>query len=165
MKRFIVDAMLGKLSLWLRLTGNDALYSSNMSDEEMLTLALNQDRIILTSDAELHNKAKDTGVFSMLVRGSVDEEVATVFRAFGIQPKVNPSKSRCSKCNGTLREISGEDKNQIRNLVFDQTYEHYETFWLCTNCNSVFFQGGQWKNITAYMERIKALMEQMDNSS
>lgn len=165
MKKFVVDAMLGKLSLWLRLTGNDTLYSSDFIDEEMLSLALNENRVLLTSDAKLHNKAKDAGTSSMLVRGSVDKEVALVFRAFGIQPEVNPSKSRCSKCNGTLREISGEDKKEIRNLVFDQTYDHYETFWLCADCNSVFFQGGHWKNITAYMERIRVLMEQMDNSS
>jgi uncharacterized protein with PIN domain len=163
MKMFIVDAMLGKLATWLRITGHDAFYSTKVHDDELLRIALEQDRILLTSDAILFRRAEEAGIESMLVRGSVDEEVSDVFLKYAITPKVDPSKSRCTKCNGVLTEINEKTKVQIRGLVPDQTYNHYTQFWLCKYCKSVFFQGGQWTNIEAYMVKIAQLMKEMNS--
>jgi uncharacterized protein with PIN domain len=161
MKAFIVDAMLGKLATWLRLTGHDAFYSTKVHDDELLRIALDQDRVLLTSDAILARRAEDAGAEFMLVRGSVDEEVASVFSRFGIKPEIDPSKSRCTKCNGELTHIIDEDKERIKELVPDQTFNHYDEFWLCRYCKSVFFQGGQWTNIEEYMVRISEMMEEI----
>ena len=163
MKTFIVDAMLGKLATWLRITGHDAFYSTKVHDDELLRIALEQDRILLTSDAILARRAEDAGAQFMLVRGSVDEEVASVFQRYGINPEVDPSRSRCTKCNGQLTHITSEEKEQIKGLVPDQTYNHYSDFWLCKYCKSVFFQGGQWTNIEKYMTRIGELMKEMES--
>jgi uncharacterized protein with PIN domain len=162
MKTFIVDAMLGKLATWLRLVGHDAFYSTKVHDDELLRIALEQDRVLLTSDAILARQAKEAGAEVMLVRGTVDEEVATVFLKFGINPDADPSKSRCTKCNGSLTHIKGEEKEQIKGLVPHQTYNHYSEFWLCGYCKSVFFQGGQWTNIEEYMGRIAQLMGELE---
>ncbi|MFW9842507.1 MAG: Mut7-C RNAse domain-containing protein, partial [Candidatus Thorarchaeota archaeon] len=64
-----------------------------------------------------------------------------------------------SKCNGGLVNIKEADKERVKGLVFEQTFDYYEEFWLCENCNSVFFQGGHWKNIELYMRRISDLMK------
>ena len=162
MRTFIVDAMLGKLATWLRLTGNDAFYSTKVHDDELLRIALEQKRTLLTSDAILSRRAKEAGIEVMLVRGTVDEEVASVFSKFGIAPEADPSKSRCTKCNGVLTHITNEEKERIKGLVPDQTYRHYSEFWLCEYCKSVFFQGGQWTNIEAYMVRISQLMNELE---
>ncbi len=161
MKKFIVDAMLGKLALWLRLTGHDTRYSTEMHDDEMLQVSLDEDRILITSDAELHNRAKNQNLDSLLLRGSVDEGVARVFAQFNIPPKIDPTLSRCSKCNGSLVSIKDADKKQVKGLVFEQTFDYYDEFWLCKDCSSVFFQGGHWKNIELYMKRISKLMEEI----
>ena len=161
MKTFIVDAMLGKLATWLRLTGHDAFYSTKVHDDELLRIALEQGRVLLTSDAILARRAEDAGAEFMLVRGSVDEEVASVFLRYGINPKADPSKSRCTKCNSSLTHIKADQKEKVRGLVPDQTLNHYNEFWLCTYCKSVFFQGGQWTNIEEYMTRIAQMMEEM----
>ena len=163
MKTFIVDAMLGKLATWLRSTGHDAFYSTKVHDDELLQIALDQDRVLLTSDAILARRAEDAGVQFMLVRGTVDEEVASVFARYGITPEVDPSKSRCTKCNSALTHITESEKEQIKGLVPDQTYNHYEEFWLCRYCKSVFFQGGQWTNIEKYMVRIGQLMKELES--
>ncbi|NHJ14338.1 MAG: hypothetical protein EAX95_11715 [Candidatus Thorarchaeota archaeon] len=161
MKAFVVDAMLGKVALWLRLAGNDTIYFPDIEDDELLEIAKNQNRALLTSDAELHSRALDAGLTSMLLRGSVDDRVAAVFHEFSINPAIDPSKSRCSKCNGTLTEINADDKEMVKDLVFEQTYNHYEQFWLCNECKSVFFQGGQWINITEYMKRIEKMIQEI----
>jgi uncharacterized protein with PIN domain len=160
--KFIVDAMLGKLATWLRLTGHDAFYSTVIHDDELLRIAQEQQRILLTSDALLSRRAEDAGIEFMLVRGTVNEEVASVFLRFGIKPEADPSKSRCTKCNGVLTHLIGREKERIEGLVPDQTYRHYTEFWLCEYCKSVFFKGGQWSNIEAYMTRIGELMKELD---
>ncbi|MBN2230391.1 MAG: Mut7-C RNAse domain-containing protein [Candidatus Thorarchaeota archaeon] len=161
MKTFIVDAMLGKLATWLRLTGYDTFYSTKVHDDELLRIAKEQNRILLTSDAILSTRASNEGIETMLVRGSVDEEVASVFLKYGIEPKADPAISRCTKCNGDLIHVEGTEKAQIKDLVPDQTYNYYQEFWYCKYCKSVFFQGGQWTNIDDYMVRIADLMEEL----
>ena len=158
MTEFIVDAMLGKVALWLRLAGYDTIYSPDIHDDELLEIAQSQNKILLTSDLELHQRAENARVESMLLRGSVDERVADVFQRYKIEPMIDPSRSRCSKCNGSLTEVNKDEKEKIRGLVFEQTLNHYDKFWLCEECGSVFFQGGQWKNIEEYMNRIKKLL-------
>ncbi len=161
MKIFIVDAMLGKLATWLRLTGHDTFYSTVMHDDELLRIALAERRVLLTSDAILYRRAEEAGIEVMLVRGTVDEEVASVFLRYEISPEANPAKSRCTKCNGVLTHVADDQKQQIQGLVPDQTYNHYSEFWFCKYCKSVFFQGGQWTNIEEYMRRIAELMKEM----
>ncbi|NHI84274.1 MAG: hypothetical protein EAX81_08245 [Candidatus Thorarchaeota archaeon] len=161
MTSFVVDAMLGKVALWLRLAGKDTIYSPDINDDELLEIAKNQNRILLTSDAELHNRAEEACLETMLLRGTADQRVAAVFHQFSINPKIDPSKSRCSKCNGILTEIDSSDKERIKDLVFEQTYNHYDRFWLCNECRRVFFQGGQWTNISKYMKRIERMIQML----
>ena len=160
MSSFAVDAMLGKLALWLRLTGHDTFYMADVEDDELLRIANSENRILLTSDASLHAHAVKSDIRSMLVRGSGDETIVDVFVKFGIAPTVDPTKSRCSKCNGELIQLRGMEKERIRDLVHKKTYDYYEKFWLCKNCQSVFFQGGYWRNILEYMEKIEVLMRE-----
>jgi len=162
LKTFIVDAMLGKLATWLRLTGHDTFYSTKLHDDDTMRIALEQKRVLLTSDATLARRAKEAGVEVMLVRGSVDEEVASVFLQYEIKPEADPAKSRCTKCNGELVHITKDEKKQIEDLIPERTYNYYEEFWFCKYCKSVFFHGGQWINIDAYMERIADLMSNLE---
>ncbi|MHA2139874.1 MAG: Mut7-C RNAse domain-containing protein [Candidatus Thorarchaeota archaeon] len=158
MIQFVVDAMLGKLALWLRLTGHDTIYSPDIHDNELLDIAESEKRILLTSDAKLHERAQEKKISVMLLRGNVDDRVARVFNEYNIQPHIDPRISRCSKCNGFLEEIEENQKEKIKELVHEQTYNHYDRFWHCSECQSVYFQGGQWENINEYMKRISELM-------
>lgn len=158
MTQFIVDAMLGKLALWLRLTGHNTIYSIEIHDDEMLGIAERENRVLLTADEDLFERSQQRGINALLLRGNVDERVARVFSEFNIRPHIDPSNSRCSKCNGTLEELSNTTKVKIKDLVHEQTYNHYDKFWYCSDCQSVYFQGGQWENITDYMERIRGLL-------
>ena len=107
MKKFLVDAMLGKLALWLRLTGHDTFYDTEVHDDELLEISITEQRVLLTSDFDLFERGEAAGVESMLIRNNVDEQVRDVFIRFGITPEVHPSIARCTKCNGGLVELSG----------------------------------------------------------
>ncbi|TFG15042.1 hypothetical protein EU537_02035 [Candidatus Thorarchaeota archaeon] len=162
MDRFIIDAMLGRLALWLRLAGVDTIYETDLEDDRIIKIAASENRTILTSDANLNQRAMKEGVQSMLVRGAVDYRIAKIFHEFNISPEVDPDEARCSKCNGELVKISTDEKSKIREFVHKQTYDHYDVFWYCPDCDAVYFQGGYWDNIQKYMEHISRLMEAMD---
>jgi uncharacterized protein with PIN domain len=162
MKSFVVDAMLGKLALWLRLTGHDTVYLPDIHDDKLLEISEKEGRVLLTSDEQLDQRATAAGLESMLLRGDVDERIALAFHKFNISTEIDPSRSRCSKCNGELTELNGNEKISIKGLVPQQTYNHYDSFWLCESCRSVFFQGGQWSNMIDYMQRIANLVNEMN---
>ncbi|HKM51591.1 MAG TPA: Mut7-C RNAse domain-containing protein, partial [Candidatus Bathyarchaeia archaeon] len=44
--RFLLDGMLGKLTRWLRILGYDAEYSKNSSDNNLLSQAKDESRIL-----------------------------------------------------------------------------------------------------------------------
>ena len=54
--KFLADAMLGKLTRWLRMLGQDVEYSTKLSDDELLASAKAEGRILLTRDFELYQR-------------------------------------------------------------------------------------------------------------
>ena len=72
--RFIVDVHLGRLSRLLRMLGFDTLYKNNYKNEEIITEALTQKRIILTRDQGLLKNRSITHGY--LIRGTDPHEQA-----------------------------------------------------------------------------------------
>jgi len=87
--RFIVDVHLGRLSRLLRMLGFDTLYKNNYKNEEIITEALTQKRIILTRDPGLlKNKSITHGY---LIRGTDPHEQAReVIRRFDLSSQAKP---------------------------------------------------------------------------
>ena len=54
--RFLADAMLGKLSKWLRIIGFDTLYYRDAEDDKLVELAIKENRQILTRKTSLRNR-------------------------------------------------------------------------------------------------------------
>jgi len=48
--KFVVNGMLGKVARWLRMLGYDTKYFNAMSDDEILKVASEEKRILLTRD-------------------------------------------------------------------------------------------------------------------
>ncbi|MHA1636926.1 MAG: Mut7-C RNAse domain-containing protein [Candidatus Thorarchaeota archaeon] len=157
-KKFVVDAMFGKVALWLRLTGHDTVYTPTIEDDYALELAINEDRIMITADEELHKRGVEANVKGLLLRGDVDERIATVFREYSLRPEIDPDLSRCSKCNGILEKLEGDSVSKVKPHVHEQTFNHYKEFWFCNDCQGVYFQGGLWDNMIEYMTKIRNLM-------
>ncbi|MGB7992857.1 Mut7-C RNAse domain-containing protein, partial [Methanoregula sp.] len=66
--RFIADRMLGTLTRYLRFMGYDTISANGFrsgnanEDSQLLTLALNEHRILLTRDHELARRGQDQAV-------------------------------------------------------------------------------------------------------
>jgi uncharacterized protein with PIN domain len=48
--RFIVDLNVGRLATWLRAMGYDTLFPPEGGDNQLVRLALREDRVLLTRD-------------------------------------------------------------------------------------------------------------------
>jgi uncharacterized protein with PIN domain len=151
MVKFIVDGMLGSLARKLRIYGFDVLYKAEILDERILAIAKDGDRIILTSDKGLHNKATLNELKSVLLSEDKEEDrITTVFKSFGLKPDLNPENSRCPLCNGDIEEI---DKNKLNSLP-DSVVKRYDRFYSCVKCGKVYWMGSHWLRLKRFSERV-----------
>jgi len=149
--------MVGRLARWLRLIGNDVVYSRDLTDSELIRRAITEARILLTSDVELYRRAVADGADSFLVKGGTEaERLARIAKRFRIDLNIDTATSRCPTCNATIRPIK---KEQVKEKVPPSTYEVFNEFWECTNrdCGKIYWQGSHWKKIGEHLSKAERL--------
>ena len=150
---FILDAMLGKLTRWLRMMGHDAKYAIEFDDSELIAIAKKENRVLLTRDLALYQHAIAKGVEAYYVEGDMESErLAELSARFTIPIEIDLDQSRCPKCNTKLTQVS---KAEIADKVEKNTLSHYDVFWRCPNCGAVYWQGAHWTKIRATLEEAK----------
>ena len=147
--KFIVDCMLGKLAKWLKILGFDALFFSKIADEELLSIARKEDRVLLTKDTGLIQRASDV---ETLFLDSEDwpDQVRQVLAHFDLWQQVSPH-SRCIDCNIELKSLS---RKNAKNLVSPFVFEHADSFALCPGCGRVFWRGSHFEDMEAQIREI-----------
>ena len=141
--------MLGKLAKWLKILGFDTLFFSKIEDEKLISLARKEERIILTRDTGLIQRAK--GVETLfLTNDEWQIQVQQVLDHFNLREKVNPH-SRCTDCNVILKNLS---KKNAKNLVSSFVFEHADSFALCPSCGRVFWRGTHFSDMEAKIAEI-----------
>ena len=150
---FIVDAMLGKLAKKLRLLGFDSLYSSNIEDDELLRVAKTENRIIITKDVQLAEKAKKHEIMTISITKSNE-----IDQFFQINEKVKLGRcivgantSRCPVCNGDLKNINKKD---VSNKVPVGVFENISDFWICNKCEKIYWEGTHIKNLQKFTDEL-----------
>ncbi|MCD6372083.1 MAG: Mut7-C RNAse domain-containing protein [Thermococcus sp.] len=142
--RFIADMMLGRLARWLRLYGYDTLYGVE-DDDEILEIAGREDRIILTRDSGLAERARKLGLEVILLGSNSLEGQARELKRFGVEfQELFPQNARCPKCNGLIRSVP---KENVRDKVPPKVYENYDEFYVCEDCGQVYWPGRQWREM------------------
>lgn len=140
MSRFLVDAMLGTLSRYLRMAGHDAAYGPDRgaeTDEDVVALATAEDRTVLTRDAELAGRADDA---VLLTERDVADQVSEV-RAAGIDVALTEPE-RCGSCNGPLERIPTDAPTP------EYAPDPVEVAcWQCDDCGQVFWKGSHWDRV------------------
>ena len=133
--RFIADVMVGKLARWLRVLGLDVAYSNAYKDDEIVRIATEEHRIILTRDVGL--TARQGRARSILIEsGDYKEQVLQVIRILDL--KQFEIFSRCLECNVRLVPI---DKELVFEKVPPYVYLTQQRFAMCSSCNRVYWHG------------------------
>ena len=152
--KFLADAMLGKLTRFLRIFGFDTIYANDLieyfnldpvPDEMLIEYAKQNARIIITKDYLLYKNNMENSV--LLSGEGVYNYLEQLNKEFGFKFKFNLKNARCSICNSTLEKV--EKKSSIKGFVFEETYNNYKEFFQCSNhhCRKIFWKGSHIDDI------------------
>jgi uncharacterized protein with PIN domain len=121
------------------------MYSNDVEDSQLLTIAREEKRIMLTRDFELYQRAVGNGIESFYFQGETSEEkLAELAERFNIPLEMDMASSRCPKCNTVVKPLSPD---KAAEKVQKNTLVHYKEFWQCPKCGQVYWQGAHWIKI------------------
>jgi uncharacterized protein with PIN domain len=147
--QFIADAMLGRLARWLRFLGFDTLYYPDITDNDLIRIAREQNRCILTRDTRL---VKIKGLKDYVLISSNDSFQQLLELKEKLELKQFNLFSRCVACNGHLVKIS--DKSEIKDTIPEFVFLNYDLFTKCENCGRIFWEGSHPKKFKEKINRI-----------
>jgi len=128
--------MLGKLARKLRLLGFDTFYESDVDENRILYLS--RDRILLTRDKKLYERARKLGIEAFYLKS---DKWRSQLRAIAkIYPLVSEAKpfTRCSICNVEL--VKAEDE-EVAGRVPEYVYKTVDEFRKCPKCGRIYWKG------------------------
>jgi len=153
--KFLTNGMLGSLTRWLRMLGQNVKYSKSVNDKQLIEVAKRERRILLTRDHELYQQAMMQGVDSFLVEGATEaEKLADLAKRFNLKLEIDVTVSRCPKCNTRIKPVP---KDKVIDRVPKTTFSSYDEFWECPNCRQVYWQGSHWCRIEKTLGRARDL--------
>lgn len=153
MPRFMVDINVAKLARWLRALGYDTLLLPNADDGDLLRIALQQDRILLTKDSRILERRVITKgqVRAYLVRQDDPlDQLSDVVREFGLNSV--DSFTRCMCCNSLLVPAR---RTEVEGLVPPYVYETQEEFVKCPQCRKVYWKGTHWARMNRHLSTLQ----------
>lgn len=151
--RFLCDAMLGGLAKWLRAAGYDTYYAregTDVSDRSLTLKALEEDRVLLTSDGGFLERkpVRDGRVgFMRVPHAPLEGQLRLVVERFGLVR----GQSRCMECNGELEIVA---PGAVAERVPPGVRRDHEEFFLCRGCGRVFWHGSHWARISGRLSRV-----------
>ncbi len=149
--RFILDVHLGKTAKLLRMLGFDTLYRNDFSDDEIVELAVNQQRIILTRDKGLLKIGRVTHGYwirSPKPKYQIDE----ILNRFDLFTQIKPFH-RCTVCNNLVQEVK---KEHIEDQLEIKTRQFYNEFFICPGCNRIYWKGSHYTRMKETIHRVLA---------
>ncbi len=163
---FVTDAMLGKLTRWLRLAGLKVIYAPDegaIEDDDVIKLAAKNNAVLLTRDEALAAKAKNYCRALLIRSNDLRSQFREVAAAFKIKIPVKEKQSLCPKCGSKLEK---PPKKSIKALVWPRVYAHHTAFWKCANanCGKIYWKGTHVREIRRVLKEIKVLKTNSKNS-
>jgi uncharacterized protein len=144
--KFICDVHLGRLAKYLRSAGFDTDYKSDLTDNQIIAIAVSEKRIILTRDRGLlknHLVTHGNWIRSAYPR----EQFSEVIRRFDLKSSFKPF-TRCLECNEVLLEVC---KEEIISQLQTKTKKYYSSFKKCPICKRIFWEGSHYEKMRSYI--------------
>ena len=152
-QKFIVDVNVGRLARWLRIMGYDTLFVPGIEDKEMVRLAQEEGRIVLTRDRFImRRRVVTTGNLRALLIDSenLEEQLRQVVETY--QLNALRGFSRCIECNVFLADVAREE---LRQRVPPYVFQTQEEFMECPSCQKLYWRGTHWYNMLKELARVR----------
>jgi uncharacterized protein with PIN domain len=145
--KFIPDVHLGTLARYLRLCGFDTLYRNNFQDDEIITISLSEQRIILTRDRQLLKNGRVTHGY--YVRNTnPGKQLEEIVRRFDLKDQFKPF-CRCLVCNGFIEKV---EKSSIEDKLLPKTRKAFYEFYRCNSCGKIYWKGAHYQRMIKIIE-------------
>ena len=150
---FFVDAMLGNIAKKLRVMGFDCMYDAKIDDKELIRVAKRDNRIVISRDFELVQKSSKLGVRSVFLENKDEfEQLYQIISKLNLKKiEINGNNARCPKCNSKTEFIK---KELVSNKLPNRILEQNEEFWICKNCDKIFWEGSHIINLKKLAKRL-----------
>lgn len=144
--------MLGKLTRWLRILGQDVKYTAKFVDSELLKIADNEKRVLLTRDFMLYKRSITNGLDAYYFEGTLLSDcLSELVTRYHLPLVLDINNIRCSLCNNKLKSVK---KAEIQKNLKENTIFYYNKFWKCPGCDQVYWFGSHWKQINKTLNQI-----------
>ena len=141
--RFLVDGNVGRLARWLRVMGYDTLFPPGSDDNDLVRIALRENRVLVTRDTgfSLRRSARQ-GLLRVVLLTSHDlnGQLCQLVREMDLDPQVwqHTGVTRCVIYNEPLLSVS---KNEVVGRVPPYVYRNQLSFSECPGCQRLFWRG------------------------
>jgi uncharacterized protein with PIN domain len=157
--RFIADSHLGGLARLLRMAGFDTLYRNDYADREIVRIAVEQGRIVLTRDRDLlKHRAVTHGCYVHAIVPA--RQFGEIVRRLGLARSMQPL-SRCLKCNALLFDVA---KAAVSELLPPLVSANRMRFTACPVCRRIYWQGTHWQRMRDFLHAALSATESPTNA-
>jgi uncharacterized protein with PIN domain len=143
--KFIADIMVGKLAKYLRMAGHDVLYINTATDDEIIKIARETDRMVLTRDSLMltRKEFKNGTIRSLHIKHEKLKNQLEQIKS-DLKISMEPNLIRCVECNRKLTEV---EKKDIKNKIPPYVYETQQSFLYCKKCDKYYWKGTHYQHI------------------
>jgi uncharacterized protein with PIN domain len=136
--RFVADCMLGKLAKWLRMLGYDTVYISGADDDDLVRIAVREDRVLLTRDNKLCERRMVRKRCVFVDWGTTSQQVRQVFKQLGLRLDSQMLFTRCTVCNSEITPLA---KSEVKDRVPPYVYNTQDQYGYCGACDKIYWRG------------------------
>lgn len=151
--RLLLDVMCGGLVAYLRMCGHDTVYAGDRdleADDELLAVARDEERTIVTRDVQLSSRAER----SILLESRDVEDQLAALSAAGLDLSLEDEPTFCGRCNGPLESVDAPASTP------DYAPNPAETaVWRCRDCNQHFWRGSHWDRVERTLSGLESARE------
>ena len=151
--RFIADSNVGKLARWLRIMGYDTLFFNNINDEQLISIALKEERVILTRDTQLMRRrlVSNGELKVILVQNDNPKEQLCQIRQ---QLKLNSYPGQFTRCLECNQSLIPKTREEVKDLVPPYVFRTQSQYMQCPSCLRVYWRGTHWQRMRRELERL-----------
>ncbi len=150
--RFVVDVNVGRLAKWLRVMGYDTVFPKENGDNQLVRIALREDRVLVTRDAGIaQRRAARIGqmTVALIEKDDLRSQLSQLVRDLGLN--LSGGFSRCVLCNEPLLAIAkGDVAERLPPYVLLTQTKCLE----CQVCRRVFWPGTHWTNMMSELSQV-----------
>ncbi len=133
------------------MAGYDTLFFNGSNDSQMIAIARDEGRVILTKDTQIMKRRVVTSgrIKTILIRGDESErQMFQVIDTLGLSSFFKPF-TICLECN---QPLMGKNKPQVKERVPPYVFRTQDQYMECPNCHRLYWRGTHWQAMT---ERLK----------